>query len=68
LTGELLSLFTPSLRTLTLIPSSGGRFEVIANDVVIFSKKAVGRHAEPGEVARLLQEKLGLSPTPLEES
>lgn len=68
MTGELLSLFTPSLRTLTLIPSSGGRFEVIANDVVIFSKKAVGRHAEPGEVTRLLQEKLGLSPTPLEES
>jgi selenoprotein W-related protein len=67
LTGELLSLFTPSLRSLKLIPSSGGRFEVLANDIVIFSKKAVGRHAEPGEVARLLQEKLGISPSPSEE-
>jgi selenoprotein W-related protein len=66
LTGELLSLFTPSLRTLKLIPSSGGRFEVLANDVVIFSKKVVGRHAEPGEVTRLLQEKLGIQPAPRE--
>ena len=67
MTGELLSLFTPSLRTLKLLPSSGGRFEVLANDVVIFSKKTVGRHAEPGEVARLMQEKLGIRPAPREE-
>jgi selenoprotein W-related protein len=67
LTGELLSLFTPSLRTLKLIPSSGGRFEVSANDITIFSKKAVGRHAEPGEVVRLMQEKLGIRPMPREK-
>jgi selenoprotein W-related protein len=67
LTGELLNLFSPFIRTLTLIPSSGGRFEVLAGDTVIYSKKATGRHAEPGEVARLLQEKLGLRPMPLEE-
>jgi selenoprotein W-related protein len=67
LTGELLNLFTPSLRTLTLIPSSGGRFEVLANDTVIYSKKALGRHAAPGEVVQLLQEKLGIRPTPQEE-
>lgn len=67
MTGELLNLFSPFIRTLTLIPSSGGRFEVLAGDTVIYSKKATGRHAEPGEVARLLQEKLGLQPMPLEE-
>jgi selenoprotein W-related protein len=33
-----------------LIPSSGGRFEVTVNGELVFSKKAVGRHAEPGEV------------------
>lgn len=33
-----------------LIPSSGGVFEVIVNGELIFSKKAIGRHAEPGEV------------------
>jgi selenoprotein W-related protein len=66
LTGELLDLFTPSIRTLKLIPSSGGRFEVLANDLAIYSKKATGRHAEAGEVARLLQEKLGIRPSPRE--
>lgn len=34
----------------TLIPSKGGRFEVIVNDELVFSKKQLGRHAEPGEV------------------
>ncbi|MAU10418.1 MAG: hypothetical protein CL607_11390 [Anaerolineaceae bacterium] len=34
----------------TLIPSKGGRFEVRVNDELVFSKKELGRHAEPGEV------------------
>jgi len=67
LTGELLKLFSPSIQRLTLLPSSGGRFEVLADDQVIYSKKAMGRHAEPGEVAHLLQEKLGFHPMPLDE-
>ncbi|MFN3983446.1 MAG: Rdx family protein [Caldilinea sp.] len=50
-----------------MIPSSGGKFEVLAGDKVIYSQKATGRHAEPGEVTRLLQEKLGIRPMPLEE-
>ena len=33
-----------------LIPSSGGVFDVVVNGELVFSKKAVGRHAEPGEV------------------
>jgi predicted Rdx family selenoprotein len=33
-----------------LIPSSGGRFELTVNDELVFSKKALGRHAEDGEV------------------
>lgn len=39
-----------------MIPSSGGRFEVKRDGVLLFSKKALGRHAKPGEVLRLLQE------------
>lgn len=62
-----MKMFTPSIRNLTLIPSSGGRFEVLAGDQVIYSKKASGRHAQPGEVVRLLQEKLGMRPMPFEE-
>lgn len=37
-----------------LIPSSGGRFEVTVNDELVFSKKALGRHAEPGEIKSLI--------------
>jgi selenoprotein W-related protein len=66
LTGEILDLYTPWVRTLTLTPSSGGRFEVRANGQLIFSKKVLGRHATPGEVVRLLEEKLGIRPTPVE--
>ncbi len=33
-----------------LIPGTGGVFDVWVNGELIFSKAAVGRHAEPGEV------------------
>ncbi len=33
-----------------LIPATGGVFDVTVNGELIFSKQAVGRHAEPGEV------------------
>jgi selenoprotein W-related protein len=38
-----------------LVPSSGGVFEVSVDGELLFSKKALRRHAEPGEVARLIQ-------------
>jgi len=41
-----------------LIPGSGGVFEVTVNNELIFSKKSLGRHAEPGEVKSLLQAKI----------
>jgi selenoprotein W-related protein len=64
LAEELITLFTTSIATLTLIPSSGGRFEVKVDDNLIYSKKASGRHAAAGEVARLFQEKTGAEPNP----
>ena len=42
-----------------LIPGSGGIFEVNLDGVVVFSKKRVGRHAQPGEVVELLRAKRG---------
>ena len=45
------------IESLTLIPASGGKFEITVNGELIFSKKALGRHAEPGEVYRLVKEK-----------
>jgi selenoprotein W-related protein len=40
---------------LTLVPSGGGIFEVRKDGAVVFSKKAVGRKPEPGEILKLVQ-------------
>jgi selenoprotein W-related protein len=42
-----------------LVPSSKGRFEVTLDGALIFSKAALGRHAEPGEVAALVEQRIG---------
>jgi selenoprotein W-related protein len=46
------------VRSWRLIPSTGGVFEVTVNGEKVFSKKELGRHAEPGEVKALIEEKL----------
>ena len=38
-----------------MIKSSGGVFEVTVDGKLVFSKKALGRHVEPGEVLRLMR-------------
>ena len=38
-----------------LIPSGGGVFEVKVDGQLVFSKKAVGRHAQPGEIVSLIK-------------
>jgi selenoprotein W-related protein len=38
-----------------LVPGSGGRFEVARDGVPVFEKSKLGRHAQPGEIARLLR-------------
>jgi selenoprotein W-related protein len=42
-----------------LIPSSGGVFEVKVDNELVFSKKALRRHAEPGEVVKLIRTRSG---------
>lgn len=42
-----------------LIESSGGAFEVSVDGERVFSKLQLGRHAEPGEVVRLIRERKG---------
>jgi len=39
-----------------LLESSGGVFEVMMDGQLIYSKKTLKRHAEPGEVLRLVRE------------
>jgi predicted Rdx family selenoprotein len=38
-----------------LLPSGGGRFEVVADGVAVFEKSKLGRHAKPGEVIKVLE-------------
>jgi selT/selW/selH-like putative selenoprotein len=38
-----------------LIPSRGGRFEVVADGKPVFEKSKLRRHAEPGEVVAALE-------------
>ena len=47
---------------ITLIPSTGGVFEVIAGDELVFSKKELGRHAEIDEVIESLDAVIDTNP------
>jgi selT/selW/selH-like putative selenoprotein len=38
----------------SLIQSSGGVFEVEVDEHLVFSKKKLARHAEPGEIVKLI--------------
>jgi selenoprotein W-related protein len=38
-----------------LVESSGGLFEVSVDGQLVFSKKATGRHAAPGEVLQAVE-------------
>ncbi|MGH7653191.1 MAG: Rdx family protein [Gemmatimonadaceae bacterium] len=40
---------------ITMNPSGGGRFEVSLDGVPIFEKSKLGRHAQPGEILRLVE-------------
>jgi len=55
LTTELLEKYETLIESITLLPSGGGVYEVTVNDKLLYSKKATGRHAEPGEVAGLVE-------------
>lgn len=46
------------VRSWTLIPGKGGVFEFTINGTRLYSKKEMGRHAEPGEIKGLLIEHL----------
>ena len=58
LANDLLKRFEPEIESLTLIPSEGGRYEVTVNERLVYSKLQTGRHAEPGEVVRLVEDLL----------
>lgn len=58
LATDLLKKFEPEIETLALIPSDGGKYEIQVNDTLIYSKLETNRHAEPGEIAGLVEKYL----------
>ena len=48
-----------AVKTFTLIPSDGGRFEFSVDGKLLYSKLQTGRHAEEKELNKILQTHLG---------
>jgi selenoprotein W-related protein len=40
-----------------MTPGGGGVFDVVVDGKTVFSKKAIGRFPEPGEVVSMLQKR-----------
>ena len=40
-----------------MVPSGGGVYEITIDDTLVFSKKALGRFPEDGEIVRLIEER-----------
>jgi selT/selW/selH-like putative selenoprotein len=55
LADKILERYAHEIDELILTPSSGGRFEIRRDDVLIFSKAALGRHPDPDEVLAAIE-------------
>jgi len=55
---ELLKEFEPEIEKLTLVPSTGGRFELTVNDKLLYSKLSTGHHLETGDGVKLIKKYL----------
>ena len=62
MTDTLLKEFEPYIASWTLIPSDGGRYEVVVNGDLVYSKLATGRHTDADEIRALLQQAVDALP------
>jgi selenoprotein W-related protein len=53
--AELVKKYEFKIESITLVPSDAGRFEVTVDGSLVYSKLQTARHAEEGEVARLIE-------------
>ncbi len=56
MTETLLDEFRHQVESWTLIPADGGRYEVVINGDLIYSKLRTGRHTDNNEIRKLIQE------------
>jgi predicted Rdx family selenoprotein len=61
---ELLSRYQHVIDSLTIVTGSKGVFDVEVDGEPLYSKRAVGRHARPGEVLALFEERYAQDVTP----
>ena len=57
-TTDLLKELEPYVSSWELIPSGGGRFEVVVGDELVYSKLETGRHTDSDELRPLIKAKL----------
>ena len=60
----ILDKFEHYIDSVTVIPSSGGVFEVVVGDNLVYSKKELGRHATVEEVIESVDAIVGPVPPP----
>lgn len=58
LAQELLTTFESDIQSLSLVPGTGGVFEVRLNGNVIFSRKQVSRFPESKELKQLVRDQI----------
>ena len=63
---DLLHDYQHVIESLTLVTGSKGVFEVVVDGATLYSKRAAGRHAQPGEVLTLFRERYAPGITPYE--
>ena len=63
---DLLHEYQHVIASLTLVTGSKGVFDVVVDDQPLYSKRATGRHAQPGEVLALFREQYAPDVTPYE--
>jgi selenoprotein W-related protein len=56
---DILGNYQHIIESFTLITGTKGVFEFAVNGQLLYSKKTIGRHAEPGEILKLFQEIIG---------
>jgi len=59
LADEILKGWAPIIEAVEMVPSSGGRFEVSLDGDLIYSKASLRRHANAGEIANIVRDRIG---------
>ncbi len=55
---DIIEKYGKKIKSIDLIPSSGGVFELYLNENLIYSKRETGRHTKEGEILDLMEKAL----------